>query len=49
MVNGREKEKMSKNPSSITTTYHRSYNYGASLQAYALQQALGSWKENNTN
>jgi len=40
MVNGREKEKMSKNPSSITTTYHRSYNYGASLQAYALQQAL---------
>lgn len=25
---------------SITTTYHRSFNYGASLQAYALQQAM---------
>lgn len=25
---------------SITTTFHRSYNYGATLQAYALQQTL---------
>lgn len=27
-------------PSSITVTFHRSYNYGATLQAYALQKAL---------
>ena len=27
-------------PQSITVTYHRSYNYGASLQAYALQKTL---------
>lgn len=27
-------------PNSITTTFHRSYNYGATLQAYALQQSL---------
>ncbi len=29
-----------KKPRSITTTYHRSYNYGATLQAYALQKTL---------
>lgn len=27
-------------PQCVTTTYHRSYNYGATLQAYALQQTL---------
>lgn len=33
--------------SSITTTYHRSYNYGASLQAYALQNALKEYGFDN--
>ena len=33
--------------SSITVTYHRSYNYGASLQAYALQNALNEYGFDN--
>lgn len=33
--------------SSITATYHRSYNYGASLQTYALQNALKEYGFDN--
>ena len=33
---------MSKAIRSVTVTYHRSYNYGASLQAYALQRTMYS-------
>ncbi len=36
-----------KNNKSLTVTYHRSMNYGASLQAYALQQTL--FKKRNDN